>query len=248
VYRFALIYFLLYVGLGTYVPWMPPFLESRGMSAAAIGMALASVQLARAVLPPAWGFLADRLHLRRGLFIASTLAAAASLLSLTLPGGASSLTARLALYGAVVVPAMPLLETLTLAGLKGERQRYGPVRLWGSIGFIVSAWGVGSLVPAVGVALVPWACALPLLLGAGWAVAALPRAPAAPLHQSPRLSELPWAELMPMVAAAAMTQMSHGPYYASGQSACSPRSCSWPSPPGGCPASARATCCGGPCS
>jgi PPP family 3-phenylpropionic acid transporter len=214
VYRFALLYFFFFGAFGTYVPWMPPFLESRGLGAAEIGLALAAVQAARALLPPAWGWLADRLQAPRGLLVTGAGTASLALLSMALPGEPGDLVLRLILYGVMVVPAMPLLETLTLGGLAGARQRYGPIRMWGSVGFIVAAWGTGALVPVAGLAMVPWACAVPLFCGAAWAMLTVPPVTIASPRQPPRLRELPWAYLVPLVAAAAMAQLSHGPYYA----------------------------------
>lgn len=46
-------------------------------------------------------------------------------------------------------------EVITLNHLGAEIHRYSRVRLWGSVGFIVAAVGVGFLVERWGVGLVP---------------------------------------------------------------------------------------------
>jgi hypothetical protein len=40
---------------------------------------------------------------------------------------------------------MPLVETTALSSLAGEIGGYGPVRLWGSVGFVASVLGVSAL-------------------------------------------------------------------------------------------------------
>jgi PPP family 3-phenylpropionic acid transporter len=40
---------------------------------------------------------------------------------------------------------LPLVEATTLAALGGRAERYGPVRLWGSLGFIASVLSIGAL-------------------------------------------------------------------------------------------------------
>jgi PPP family 3-phenylpropionic acid transporter len=37
----------------------------------------------------------------------------------------------------------PLAEAITLSALDGRTERYGPIRLWGSIGFILAVFGLG---------------------------------------------------------------------------------------------------------
>jgi PPP family 3-phenylpropionic acid transporter len=41
--------------------------------------------------------------------------------------------------------SLPLVEALTLGHLAANPERYGRIRLWGSIGFIVTVMGVGLL-------------------------------------------------------------------------------------------------------
>jgi MFS_1 like family len=74
-------------------------------------------------------------------------------------------------YAAISVlssPVLPLTDSLGLRGLKARGLAYGPVRLWGSVAFIVAnlaggavlgAWGAGVLVWALTAALVATAAA-----------------------------------------------------------------------------------------
>jgi len=59
--------------------------------------------------------------------------------------------------------AVPLLETLAFDHLGTRSARYGTIRRWGSLGFIVAVLAVGRLVEAYSIAVVLWACWLILL-------------------------------------------------------------------------------------
>jgi PPP family 3-phenylpropionic acid transporter len=44
--------------------------------------------------------------------------------------------------------ALPIVEALTLGALEGRTERYGPVRLWGSVGFIAGVLATGAWLDA----------------------------------------------------------------------------------------------------
>jgi PPP family 3-phenylpropionic acid transporter len=65
--------------------------------------------------------------------------------------------------------SLPLVEALTLGHLAANPERYGRIRLWGSIGFIVTVMGVGLLLdvaPIRSQLWVSWALLLGTLLSA----------------------------------------------------------------------------------
>lgn len=215
-WKLAAFYFLLFAYLGVFLPWLPPLLARRGLDAAAIGLALATVQVSRALLPPLWGLLADRLSRKRSLLAIAAFAAGACLIALSIPGPNGLIFAWLFLHGFFLVPLFPLAETLTMGALGRRPQRYGRIRLWGSVGFLVTSFGLGLVVDLQGwsPALLPWLMGLPLVL-AGVLALILPETPEAPAA-SPRPAKrsLPWRWLLPVLVAAGLGQGSHGPYYA----------------------------------
>ncbi|MFC1609992.1 MFS transporter [Myxococcota bacterium] len=219
-HRFAISYFLLLASVGVYAAWLPPFLEHRGLSPRLIGLALALVMVSRATLPPLWGLLADRTHAKRAIFVSTALLSGSALTALALPGPTSSILVWLFVYGFFLVPVMPLLETLTLEGLGRNRTRYGPIRLWGSLGFIATSFGLAWLFERnndaggyTDIDLVPFALGLPLML-AGLSALGMPVANTATSPVRTRLRDLPWGILGPVMLAAMLGQASHGPYYA----------------------------------
>jgi MFS transporter, PPP family, 3-phenylpropionic acid transporter len=166
--RLATVYAALFLFNGIQMPYLPAWLAVRGLDASQIGIVLAVPMLARILAVPLATRLIDR-HAE-----AETAAAAAATLSAAayaVMGFAHGFAAILAVYAAISVlssPVLPLTDSLGLRGLKARGLAYGPVRLWGSVAFIVAnlaggavlgAWGAGVLVWALTAALVATAAA-----------------------------------------------------------------------------------------
>jgi PPP family 3-phenylpropionic acid transporter len=220
-HRFALLYFLLFGTVGVVTPWMPPWLAARGFSERGIGLLLGAVNGQRGLFPPLWGVLADRAHAIRGIVVLTAALSGGILMALSGLPSTTGVTAALLAYGFVLVPVLPLVETLTLAALGNRTASYGRVRLWGSLGFVVASLGLGWLIPQLGVGAVPWAAGVPLVLAA--LVASRlgeSTSPADASCEPPKGSSLgearrlPWRALAPVLVAAMLGQASHGPYYA----------------------------------
>ncbi|MDQ7005690.1 MAG: MFS transporter [Acidobacteriota bacterium] len=214
-WRLACFYFLLFAYLGVFLPWLPPLLRSRGLDAAGIGLALATVQVSRFLLPPLWGLVADRLNHPRRLLALASLLAGSSLVALAWAVHPAAIFACLALHGFFLVPLFPLAETLTMAALGDRPQGYGRIRLWGSVGFIVASFCLGMGVDLEGLSETSMVSLMGLPLALGAVVALVLPAPRAPGRRSAVESAgLPRAALAVVIVAAGLGQGAHGPYYA----------------------------------
>ena len=147
-----------YAGLfGTYAPlWF----QSLGYSTLAIG-ALASLQSStRLVSPYAWGWLADHSGRRSLLLRVAVAGALASACCYLVPGPygwIAAVTVALFICTAGVVPiSEAALAHFVSSGATLDAGRYGRVRVWGSVGFIVTVAGSGALMQASGVHSFPW--------------------------------------------------------------------------------------------
>ena len=146
-----------YAGLfGTYAPlWF----QSLGFSTLAIGV-LASVQSATRLFSPyAWGWLADHTGQRTMLLRVAVLLALVVALGFFISpayGWIVAVTAALFVCTAGVIPiSEAALAHLVSRGLTLDAGRYGRVRVWGSIGFILAAVGSGVLLQWLGVGRFP---------------------------------------------------------------------------------------------
>lgn len=147
--RFAIIalgltYALYFGQLGVITPYLGVFLDGRGFTSVEIGELFAVITLARIIGPSLWAGVADRtgkilfiLRLGSGLTVLSFIGVfwAYSFWYLTLVMG------LMMMFWTAVLPQ---LEVLTLQTIEGDSKRYGRIRLWGSIGFIVLTVLVGK--------------------------------------------------------------------------------------------------------
>jgi PPP family 3-phenylpropionic acid transporter len=128
---------------GAFVPYFTLYLAARGLSAGEIALAMAMPQVARIVAPSFWGWLADRSAAGRGIVVGSAAALVGGYLAVGAAQTAMALASVMLLMSLLTAGALPIVEALTLATLEGRAERYGPIRMWGSIGFIAGVMGTG---------------------------------------------------------------------------------------------------------
>jgi PPP family 3-phenylpropionic acid transporter len=136
-------YFAYFAYVGAYSPYITLYLKALGTSAAQIGFLYSIPQVMRIFGPTLWGALADRTGAPVPILRLATVLAL---------GGFGAVwfgTSFAWLFGAFVVmhfftsAQMPLIEAITLDLVRDTPGQYGRIRLWGSIGFILSVLGLG---------------------------------------------------------------------------------------------------------
>jgi PPP family 3-phenylpropionic acid transporter len=168
-FRLGAFYFAFFAYSGAYVAWFPLYLAGRGLGAAEIAWVLAAPPLVRVFAPAAWGWLADRTGAQRGIVAFACAANAAGFAALPLVEGFLPVVALMAATSVLSAAALPLVEAITFAHLGAQQGRYGPIRLWGSLGFIGTVLGGGAWLearPVATLAGVLVACAVAALLAA----------------------------------------------------------------------------------
>ena len=179
-----LYFFLLFASVGLTEPFLNLHLRRLGFSGAAIG-ALAAIQPGITALAPfLWTAWADATGRARGLFLWSSWLAGLLFVPVLLARSWGFLAAGLTLFALLKAPLVPLANSLAFRALGARREGYGRIRLWGSVGYIVTAVAGGALADRVGVAAVLGGVVI-ALLGCGAAAGASLRgaapAPPAPL-------------------------------------------------------------------
>jgi PPP family 3-phenylpropionic acid transporter len=171
--RAAFAYFVITIGFAAYLPFLSLYYQSLGIPLAWIGALLALGWTASLLSGPAWGAVHDRFPASRALLPLSGLIAGVSALALGLVGASPLLTVfavGLAVGGAGLMPMLDV-RTLELAG--SDRTRYGLVRAFSSISFIIFAPIAGFLTNARGAGAI-FAIIVPSLIVAGFVAATVP--------------------------------------------------------------------------
>lgn len=173
-FRLAGFYFMFFAYAGVYVAWFPVYLAARGLGPAEIAWVLALPPLARIVAPAAWGWLADRTGAQRTIVAFSCAANAACFALLPFADGLTAIAWLMGTTALLAAAALPLVEAITLSSLAEQHGRYGPIRVWGSIGFIATVLGGGAWLDRQPVETLPGAMLL-FALGTLGVALSLPR-------------------------------------------------------------------------
>ncbi|MBM3106652.1 MFS transporter [Pseudomonas sp. V1] len=209
---FYLFYFAL---LGSTAPFLALYFHHLGFSSARIGELVAIPMLMRCIAPNLWGWLGDRSGQR---LLIVRLGALFTLLSFSLIFFAKSyawLALVMALHAFFWHAVLPQFEVITLAHLQGQTSRYSQIRLWGSIGFILTVVGLGRLFDSLSLDLYPQAL---VVIMAGIVLASFWVPNAQPPGQNERshggfLKQLTRPGVAAFYVCVALMQLSHGPYY-----------------------------------
>ncbi|TPV61829.1 MFS transporter [Aestuariibacter sp. GS-14] len=140
----SLTYALYFGQLGVINPYLGVFLDGRGFTSSEIGELFAVITLARIIGPSLWAGIADRTG---KILLILRLGCALTVMSFIGVFWAYSfwyLTLTMGLMMMFWTAVLPQLEVLTLHTVEGDSKRYGRVRLWGSVGFIVLTVLVGQ--------------------------------------------------------------------------------------------------------
>jgi PPP family 3-phenylpropionic acid transporter len=207
-FRLSAFYFAFFAYGGAYVAYFPLYLASRGLSAVEIAWVLALPPLARTFAPGAWGWLADRTGAHRAIVVFSC---AVTVLAFGILPFTERIAFLIALMSVLSAGALPIVEAITLGSLAGQSGRYGPIRLWGSVGFIAVVLAGGAWLDYQPVSTLPAAIALFTLVALGVAIS-LPSSRGS-LHSAAGPLRLT-REVQVLFAAGFCNAVAHGALYA----------------------------------
>jgi len=212
--RLAGFYFFYFAYLGAFAPFFSLYLKSVGISAVEIGMLMALPQLSRIVAPHVWGWLADRSASRLAIVRLAGMAGIASYLGVFAGSGFALLFAVLLAMTFFWSAALPLIEATTLGHLGEDTARYGRIRVWGSIGFIVAVVAVGYVLDWVSIKALLW-IVLAMMVGMLAFCWRIPEARVPPhaADQQPIWHIIRKPEVVALITACALMAAAHGPYY-----------------------------------
>jgi PPP family 3-phenylpropionic acid transporter len=201
--------------MGTHLPFFTVWLKAVGIEPAWIGIISAVPALTRFTTLPLVTGLAERRHAVRGAIILTAFAAATSF---ALVGTQHQPLPVLLLYIVTCcfwTPLLPLTDAYALRGVARYNLDYGPVRLWGSVAFILGALACGLLVDAIAAHELIWIIVALAALTAFTGLSLQPldetRRKSAAGHGGKRL--LRDASFLAIIVSAALIQSSHTAYY-----------------------------------
>lgn len=214
-YRLSGFYFFYFALLGGLVPYWSLFLQDKGFGPEQIGLLMAILHASRIVAPNIWGWLADRTGRRIQIVRYGAGLTCLCFSAIFWQEGALAIGLVMATFSFFWNAVLPQFEVLTLSHLGENGERYSQIRLWGSIGFIITVVGLGGLFDLIAVSWLPHILLLIMLLI--WFNSLLvpppPQPPVSRTEGQAFLQQLRVPQVMAFFAVMFLVQFSHGPYY-----------------------------------
>jgi PPP family 3-phenylpropionic acid transporter len=219
--RLSAFYVAVFLIVGTYMSFLPLWLQAKGLSATQIALIYAIPVLLRPVFTTLLSFFADRSG--RHVWVLKMLAAGAlcSVLILPLGDGFALIFVAYTLFALFWTTVVPLTDAVALTAARRGAVDYGRIRLWGSLSYIAVTLAGGVAVELFGAAAALWlfiGSAACVLLAAQWLpeMAAVNGTSAAPLRAI-RFADLTALIRLPVLwlflAATSAVQATHAVYY-----------------------------------
>ena len=173
----AIVYALLFGGVGAYVPYIAIYIRSTGLDLGSVGALIALFAAVSLVAAPSWGALADGIGDVRGPILAAAVASLVAAVLLALAAGPLTVVLAIGFLAASSAGTIPMVDSGSIRMMAGRRERFGRARAWGSAAFVVIAVLTGVLVGRLGPpGMFVLYCPLLIATGvAGWWLLRVPR-------------------------------------------------------------------------
>lgn len=144
-YSFSFSYFTYFSVLALVVPFLALFLDGRGFNSREIGELLAIFTATKIIGPTMWANAADKSGNLKGIIQLGSLLALLSFSFLFFVQSYWPIAFVLAVFSLFWTGIQPQLEVMTLASIRRSAHIYARIRLWGSIGFIITVTLAGEV-------------------------------------------------------------------------------------------------------
>lgn len=213
--HFALFYALYFSLLGCIAPFWGLYLQHLEFSASDIGLLMGMFGVVRILAPNIWA--AQARHFNSTLHMIR-LAGLLTVVSFTLIFVARDLVwvaVVMVAYGFFWAAMLPQYEALCMESLGNQLDRYSRVRLWGSLGFVITVGVLGAVFDQWGIVLLPvimWILMVLITVNT-WLVSQDKRPKEQVLGQASFLSLLTSKAVIGFIVVNIFLQISFGPYY-----------------------------------
>lgn len=163
-WRLSAFYFLLFVTVGIFLPYWALYLKSIGMDAEQIGILSATVVFTKIFVSYLWGWIVDHTGHRIRVIQIASICSAISFSAALYVHSFWGLVIVLFIFSLFWSASLPQIEAVTLTHLGEETHDYTNIRVWGSIGFIISVWLLGVVFEYIDIGNVPLLMLLSMLI------------------------------------------------------------------------------------
>jgi len=213
-WRLSGFYFFYFASLGALLPYWGLYLKSLGFTANSIGIFMAIIMGTKIVSPNIWGWIADHTGKRMLIVRIGCLMAVVCFAGVFVNSNYWWLIVVMVTFSFFWNAALPQFEATTFNHLGSYTHRYSSIRLWGSIGFILTVITLGIILDQFGASILP-AILIVLFTCIWFSSLVVPENAARHLTLDPQslLQVLKRPEVFVLLLVCFLMQVSHGPYY-----------------------------------
>lgn len=213
-WRLSGFYFFYFATLGGFLPYWSLYLKEVGFGAVEIGELSALLVGTKVIAPNLWGWIADRSGRSLRIIRLASFFSAFLFAGFLFGRGYEQFALLTIGFSFFWNAALPQFEAATLFHLKQDSHRYSQIRLWGSVGFILTVLGIGRLLDFQNLSVLP--LIITALLIVMWLVTLITPEAYASGYSSDGISILQIlkkSEVVAFFVVYLLLQMAHGPYY-----------------------------------
>lgn len=212
--RLSSFYFFYFASLGALVPYWSLYLKDIGFSVLEISELMALILLTKIISPNIWGWIADHTGQRMLIVRIGSLFAAVIFAVIFFTTDYWWVALIMLAFSFFWNAALPQFEVTTLQHLDDKTHRYSSIRLWGSVGFIISVASLGYVLQHYSITLLPVSI-LVFLIGIFVISFIVPEKAAGhlPISQVKLKQILVRPAVIALIVVCFLSQASHGAYY-----------------------------------
>lgn len=155
-WRLSGFYFFYFSLVGAFSPYWSLYLQSLEFNALQIGVLMSLSLIVRIFSPSIWGWLADHTGKRIRVVQIAALWGFLCFCGFLLGESFIWMFFVMLLLSFFWSASLPLMEAITLSHLGDHTDKYGRIRSWGSVGFVLTVIGVGYLLENIAIAWLIW--------------------------------------------------------------------------------------------
>jgi PPP family 3-phenylpropionic acid transporter len=160
----AAMYFSYYMAFGCFMPYINLYYERLGLSGIQIGTLAAVPVVVGSSTVLIWGSIADKFQWHRGILRASFLLGGVAVFLLSTAESFPELLIFVIIFAFFSSSTVPLLDSAALEAAESSGHTYGQLRLWGSVGWSISAVLIGFIIQSLAIKWLFYAYIIVILL------------------------------------------------------------------------------------
>ena len=158
-------YFVFFAAYACFFPYLSLFYQSIGLTGSQIGLINGITPLISMIFSPLWSGIADAIQRHKAFALIGMLGMIGLSMSLPLIHTFGVLFPVMIAYYIFSAPVMPIIDSNAVATLGEKRDKYGRIRMWGTISFAIMSPLIGQLVQKTSLSWAFWMTAIWFFLG-----------------------------------------------------------------------------------